>query len=39
MEADGKNRRNITAGAFFRPAWSPDGRQIAVMKGTISLDL
>ena len=33
MEADGKNQRNIAAGAFFRPAWSPNGRQIAVMKG------
>ena len=33
MEADGKNRRNIAAGTFFRPAWSPNGRQIAVMKG------
>ena len=33
MEADGKNQRNVAAGAFFRPAWSPNGRQIAVMKG------
>ena len=33
MEADGKNRRNITAGGTFRPGWSPDGRQIAVMRG------
>ena len=32
MDAN-RNRRNITAGAFFRPAWSPDGRQIAVMRG------
>ncbi len=32
MDAD-RNRRNITGGAFFRPAWSPNGRQIAVMKG------
>ena len=35
MDADGKNRRNIAAGTFFRPAWSPDGRQLAVMKSTL----
>ena len=33
MDADGKNRRNIADGTHWRPAWSPDGRQIAVMKG------
>ena len=32
MDADGKNRRNITARVDWRPAWSPDGRQLAVMK-------